>query len=478
LKRIALLVDHRENRHLLGGYLLNRYEVLEPEKGSMNGPFDLAILDGMALARLQEAIEVRKKAEGPVFLPFLLVTSRPDVSMITRHLWRSIDELIFTPIQKLELQARVEILLRARRYSVELQERYHTLAGKSSAGIFIVRDREVVYVNPVFLELTGQSREDLNASDYLELFHPHDRKSISAYVSQFPLDDAPGVDTPPIEARLYTVSGMRWVQFHATPIHYFGRPAVLAMALDIGERKQMEQELRIYTQKLEATNNELQEFVFAASHDLREPLRKVQTFGNMLATDYADRIDAEGLDYLERMQSATERMQNLLGALLTYSRVTTHGQPLARIDLNRVVEDAMSDLELAIKESRAQVDVGNLPAVDGDTNQMRQLFENLIGNAIKYVPEDHAPQIRISGEIDEVRCRIFVEDNGIGFDEKHLERIFQPFQRLHGHGRYEGMGMGLATCRRIVERHGGNITARSTPGEGSTFIVTLPLELP
>jgi PAS domain S-box-containing protein len=257
---------------------------------------------------------------------------------------------------------------------------------------------------------------------------------------------------------------------------------------EIAERKQAEAELKIYAAKLERSNRELESFAYMASHDLQEPLRKVQAFGDRLKAKYGGVLGDQGLDYLERMQNAGVRMQTLINDLLTYSRVTTKAQPFVSVDLAQVVRGVLSDLETRIEQVGGRVEVGDLPAIEADPTQMRQLLQNLIGNALKFHREGETPVVKIHAETLNGRgegavgvcpgdglCQIVVEDNGIGFDEKYVERIFQVFQRLHGRSEYEGTGIGLATCRKIVERHGGSITAKSAPGQGATFIVTLPV---
>ena len=164
-----------------------------------------------------------------------------------------------------------------------------------------------------------------------------------------------------------------------------------------------------------------------------------------------------------------------MAALLNYSRIESKGEEFRPTPLDDVVRDVISDMEVGIREAAAQVSVGPLPMVTGDPNQLRQLFQNLVGNAIKYRQTETPTVVEVSGEQNEGKCRILVKDNGIGFDEKYLDKVFQPFQRLHGRDVYPGLGIGLAICRKIVERHHGTITAESTPGEGSTFIITLPL---
>jgi signal transduction histidine kinase len=256
---------------------------------------------------------------------------------------------------------------------------------------------------------------------------------------------------------------------------------------EIAERKQAEEALERQAQELARSNAELESFAYIASHDLQEPLRKVVAFGDRLQAKYGETLGEQGRDYLERMQSAAARMQALINALLTYSRVTTKAQPFVLIDLDRVAREVVSDLETRIEQLGGRVEVGDLPTVDADPMQMRQLLQNLIGNALKFHREDEAPVVKIraerlngreggaaGGSSGDAWYRIMVEDNGIGFDEKYLDQIFQVFQRLHGRSEYEGSGIGLATCRKIMERHGGSITARSAPGQGATFIVTLP----
>jgi light-regulated signal transduction histidine kinase (bacteriophytochrome) len=263
---------------------------------------------------------------------------------------------------------------------------------------------------------------------------------------------------------------------------------------DITERKQMEEELRksrdelelrvhertvelkSYMTKLEESNQALQDFAAIASHDLQEPLRKVAAFGNMLKQKCGGSLEEQGRDYLERILNANQRMQALLSALLEYSRLSTKVAPFVEVALTKLIQEVLSDLEVTIVKTGGEVHVGTLPVISADHTQMRQLFQNLIGNALKFHKPDEKPRVQVryfSNTNSE--CQIVVEDNGIGFEEKYLEKIFAPFQRLHGKSsQYEGNGMGLAICKKIVERHGGSITARSAPGKGSTFIISLP----
>ncbi len=246
---------------------------------------------------------------------------------------------------------------------------------------------------------------------------------------------------------------------------------------DVTDRKQAEENLKSYARKLAQSNRELQSFAYVASHDLQEPLRKVRAFGDRLRSKYAGALDERALDYLGRMEGAAERMQALIEDLLALSRVTTKGRPFAPVDLGEVAAEVLSDLEARVEQAGGRVEVGGLPTIEADRAQMRQLLQNLVSNALKFHRGGEAPVVRVRGEVlgRGGWCRIVVEDEGIGFGAEHAERIFAPFERLHGRGSYEGTGMGLAICRRVVERHGGSITARSTPGRGATFVVTLPI---
>jgi light-regulated signal transduction histidine kinase (bacteriophytochrome) len=252
--------------------------------------------------------------------------------------------------------------------------------------------------------------------------------------------------------------------------------------------ERLESRVRERTAQLEATNadltqsnRELEDFAYVASHDLQEPLRKIQTFGNLLESEYAVRL-GEGRDYLARMRNAAGRMSALIEDLLSFSRITTKAREFTNVNLQTIAKEVVSDLETHIEETEGEVHIKKLPIIQADPMQMRQLLQNLIGNALKFHKANEAPAVTVSAKLtkatakNEAHCTISVQDNGIGFDEKYLDRIFSVFQRLHGRDHYEGTGIGLAVCRKIAERHGGSITATSEPGIGSTFLVTLPVQ--
>jgi PAS domain S-box-containing protein len=255
--------------------------------------------------------------------------------------------------------------------------------------------------------------------------------------------------------------------------------------IEIKLRQEVEgamQKLRAMNERLEISNRELLDFAYVSSHDLQEPLRKIQAFGDRLKSSCQDSLNEKGLDYLERMLNAANRAQILINDLLDFSRVTTKAQPFQSIKLSEILEGVLSDLEVRIEKSGVILEVDPLPVVEADALQMRQILQNLIGNALKFLREGVTPVVQVRSrvyfEYGEDWCEIRVIDNGIGFEQQYAERIFQIFQRLHGRKTFEGTGIGLAICRKIAERHNGTLIAESEPEQGATFIFTLPIHQP
>lgn len=247
---------------------------------------------------------------------------------------------------------------------------------------------------------------------------------------------------------------------------------------EIKKRQQAERVLDTYSKELARSNQELQDFAYVASHDLQEPLRKIQAFGDLLESEFSDNLGKSGRQYLDRMRNAASRMSTLIEDLLSFSRVTTKPRTYQALDLTAIADDVVNDLEARIKATGGRIDISPLPTVWADSTHMRQLFQNLIGNALKFHRPDVAPHVKVYAKpllATDTMHTIYFEDNGIGFEEKYLDRIFSVFQRLHGKEEYEGTGVGLAVCRKIAERYNGTITAVSKKGAGSTFSFSIPV---
>ncbi len=347
-----------------------------------------------------------------------------------------------------------------------------TLINSSSLGLTTYdASGRCILANDAIARMLGTSREQLLSENYNQL-EDWDKSGLLEKAREAM---SSGHETRQEYKTTSHAGDELWLDCRFTPFSAAGELHLLLSVDDITAAKQAEVELQSYAARLEQSNRDLQEFAYIASHDLQEPLRKVLAFGDRLANKYTDVIDDTGRDYLKRMREASQRMQTLINDLLTFSRVTTRAQPFIKVDLNAMVQDVISDLEFQIDRTGGNVGINDLPTIEADPTQMHQLLQNLITNGLKFHKDDMPPVVQVYATNFGGQCQICVKDNGIGFDLQYLDRIFKPFQRLHSRGEYEGSGMGLAICRRIVERHGGEITADSALGRGSTFIVTLPV---
>jgi PAS domain S-box-containing protein len=263
------------------------------------------------------------------------------------------------------------------------------------------------------------------------------------------------------------------VEIGLNPIHTPEGTMVLSAIIDISERNRAVQSLTEQREELQRSNADLEQFAYVASHDLQEPLRMVATYTELLAERYHGNLDERADKYIGYAVDGAKRMQQLVKELLAYSRVSSQAKPPAAVNTEALVRDILGGLKVAIDESGAEIVCEQLPEVRADQAQLGQVFQNLIGNALKFRAE-RAPQIHIGGERSNGKCMFRVEDNGIGLDKQYGDRVFQMFQRLHERGRYEGSGIGLAIAKKIVERHGGRIWFESEPGNGATFFFTMP----
>jgi len=376
----------------------------------------------------------------------------------------------------------------------KLQRRDELILNSAGEGICgLDREGRSTFVNPAVAKLTGWPLAELIGKTEREIFGHNGGNGPAALTGQMGGEEV-----------FYRQDGTCFpVEFIKTPINENGSVvgAVLVFK-DITERKRVAEALEQKAAELTRSNAELEQFAFVASHDLQEPLRKIQAFGDRLKSKCEGAVAPDARDYLERMQSAAARMRTLINDLLAFSRVIRSSEPFVPVDLAAATKEVLGDLEVLIEKGGARVEVGELPTIEADPMQMRQLLLNLISNGLKFQPPGGAPIVKLqarivdsgsaidtgflkrlsakggSGHTPGQICELSVQDNGIGFDEKYTDRIFAVFQRLHGRNEYEGTGVGLAVCRRITDRHHGTIIAHSKPGEGSTFIVTLPVTQP
>ncbi len=325
-------------------------------------------------------------------------------------------------------------------------------------------------MNPQYVRYTGYSEDELLGTDPMLLVLPDDR----AHVRENAIEMLKGQRSLEYEYRVVNKAGeVRWVMESVVSIEYRGRRASLGNFVDITERKKAEDLQQRTMEELVRSNEELGQFAYVASHDLQEPLRMVASFTQLLARRYRGKLDDDADEFIRYAVDGVTRMQNLINDLLSYSRVGTRGKEMQPTDCVAVVERCRTFLMRAIEDSDAEIRSGPLPTVMADSSQFEQLFQNLIGNAVKYRGEA-PPVVDISATREDGRWHFVVRDNGIGIDPEYRDRIFVIFQRLHGKEDYDGTGIGLAICKKIVERHGGRIWVESKKGEGSAFHFIIP----
>jgi PAS domain S-box-containing protein len=259
-----------------------------------------------------------------------------------------------------------------------------------------------------------------------------------------------------------------------TPGEGDGETLIISNIRDVTARKIVDERLRAVAVDLARSNAELEQFAYVASHDLQEPLRMVASYTQLLARRYEGKLDQDADEFIGFAVDGARRMQELINDLLTYSRVGTRDLQLEAVDTSRVLERVVGDLAAAIADTNASVTYDSLPVVQGDETQIRQLFQNLVANGIKFHRRDTAPRVHVSASQEDGAWTFKVVDNGVGIEPQYQARIFALFQRLHSRADYPGTGIGLAICKKIVERHGGQIQVDSEPGRGTTFVVKLP----
>lgn len=376
-------------------------------------------------------------------------------------------EIGLTPIEVAEGELVLASIVDMSRIRQAEQRFRHIVESSPNAMLVIDQQRNITFVNRKAEEVFGYHRNDLIGQTLEILLPERYRTQHPAMVAGF--HRAPSTRPMGAERALFArrSDGIEIpVEIGLNPIEGLDGGATLACIIDISERKRVEIDLR-------RSNADLEQFAYVASHDLQEPLRMVANFTELLSQRYQGQLDAKADKYLHFANDGAKRMQRLVADLLQYSRVGSQGKAKVRTSMQKVVDGVLSLMEAPLQQCGALVDVGTLPQLLADEGQMRQLFQNLIGNAIKF-RSDTPLHLSIEAQlIDERIWQFSVGDNGIGLDTAFADKIFQMFQRLHELGRYEGSGIGLAIAKRIVERHGGRIWVDSAPGAGTTFHFTL-----
>ncbi|MDE0051324.1 MAG: PAS domain S-box protein [Rhodospirillales bacterium] len=367
------------------------------------------------------------------------------------------------------------------------EKRYRGLFDLSHDGVvFVGLDGPIEEANPAYLDMLGYDLDELIGVTYQQLtparWDEMEAEIVERQLMSRGYTDEYEKEYIRKEGSIFPVA-VRSILVRdetGTPVRIMG------VVRDITEQKQAKEALERHARDLARSNEELEQFAYVASHDLQEPLRKIRAFGALLADEKRENLDDEGQQYIDFMTDAAARMQTLVSDLLALSRVTTAAQPFEDLALGEVFDTVLSDLSVALEEAGGEVEVAATPTVEADRTQMEQLFRNLIGNAVKFRRPGVAPRVTVEVAKEAERLdaipgpahTIVVTDNGIGFDSAQGGKLFQPFKRLHARHQYEGAGIGLAICEKIVLRHHGRITASGTPGEGAVFTVTLPRRQP
>jgi PAS domain S-box-containing protein len=371
--------------------------------------------------------------------------------------------------------------------------RYRRLFETAQDGILILdaETGQVVDANPFMKELLGYSQEEFLGRKLWEIGPFKGEDASKSAFAELQVNDRLHYEGLPLEAKdgrrvevefisnAYLVDATRFIQCNIRDITERMRvnqaleTANKEMAFQVEEKGKRADELVMINAELARSNAELEQFAYVATHDLQEPLRAVASCVQLLQKRYEGQLDEKAQEFIAHAVDGTKRMQTLINDLLAYSRISTHAQVFASTNCEMVLQEALANLMVAIAESGAVVTRDALPMVSGDATQLTQLFQNLIGNALKFRGEP-PPQIHIGAVHNNGDWRFSVADNGIGMEPQYFERVFLVFQRLHTRKDYQGTGIGLAICKKVVERHGGRIWAESEPGQGATFCFTIP----
>ncbi|AGF78470.1 PAS domain S-box [Desulfocapsa sulfexigens DSM 10523] len=378
--------------------------------------------------------------------------------------------------EKVKEQLRVEAAL------VAINDEFIQIFNSAPDGMHVIdRNFTMLRVNKAYCQLTGKKSEEIQGFKCYDVISDK-----LCHTEDCPLTQIrKGAERVELETKITRSDGkIIPCIVTATPFREPGGKVtgIIKVTRDISNWKQIEQSMAATAEHLRTRNLELEDFAHIISHDLQEPLMLIQAFSDRIRTKFTTALPAKGLTYLERIESSANRMQNLIDGLLLYSRVSSKANPFEKVSLRTVIDSVLEDLAVRIEKNHARIKVDpQLPVIEADSLQMRQLFQNIIGNSLKYVHPDRTPEISIQRIIfpekheNQTYVRISIKDNGIGFKLDQQNVIFDIFQRLHTRQQYQGTGIGLSICKKIIERHHGTITAEGIPDKGASFIITLPL---
>ena len=510
MSRILLFLEHTENRRLLSEWLEMHYEVSSSNSEVRAGlddplldePFDLCILDGAALDHLWEWVQAIKKAEQPVFLPFILLTSCQNVRMITRHLWQSVDELVTKPIEKVELQARVEILLRSRQLSMKLkaaneelkieiarrqrveaalaksEAKFRSLVQNSSDVIRVVEaDGTVAYVSPSSKNVLGFSPEELEGKNTFNFVHPDD---VSTAIAPLEASLANPGETQISEYRFRHKDGS-WRYLESKSSFSDNDPnsnGIVVNSRDITERKQAEEDILNALKKERELNELKSRLVSMVSHEIRNPLN-----GILAATQILERYGEQWpkekkQEFFQRIKNSVKQLTELLDDVLVIGKADSKKLEVkpAPLDLSKFIYDLVEEIKLSTgsQHAIAFVTQGQCTSVYLDEKLLRHILTNLLSNAIKYSPQ--ASTVNFELICQDVEVIFQIKDEGIGIPPEDQERLFESFHRAGNVKNIPGTGLGLAIVKKCVDIQGGKIAVKSEVGVGTTFTVTLPFQ--
>ncbi|MEA3281225.1 MAG: ATP-binding protein, partial [Euryarchaeota archaeon] len=358
----------------------------------------------------------------------------------------------------------------------ESEDRFRTIFDSINDAVFIcdIETGAIINVNNTVCNMYGYTREELCRQDMQTIGMgeaPYDREDATRWIKKA-ASGGPQV----FEWRAKHKSGhLFWVEVSMRSAVVGGDDRLLLVAREISERKAAEKGLQEHAAALERSNKELEQFAYVASHDLQEPLRMVSGYMQLMKRRYEGKLDSDADDFIGFAVDGANRMQTLIGDLLAFSRVGTRGKPFKPTDCETLLGQTLADLKVSIDDNGTVITHNALPTVMADGSQLAQVFQNLIGNAVKF-KGDAPPRVHVAAEQKSDEWVFSVADNGIGISTEFFERIFVIFQRLHGREEYEGTGIGLSVCKKIVERHGGRMWVESEPGSGSTFYFTIPIK--